>query len=233
MRRISAFFISILLLASGHLKGQDSILIPLKLSAGFDISGPVIFMIDRNNLNVEGFFSADRNEKMSYVIEGGYSRSEYSQHNYDFKAGGIYLRAGVDFNILQPEISRGKYRAGVGLRYGASLYNTETPSLSYENYWGTVTSSVPAANKLGHFFEVVPGVRTELFRNISIGWSVRLRLLLSAGTGKELRPVYMPGFGNASRTGTAGFGYFLVWNIPYKSKMVAIKKEEPEEEDIE
>ena len=105
----------------------------------------------------------------------------------------------------------------------------ETPSFNKENYWGSVTSSIPVATRMGHFLEVVPGVKTELFKNISIGWSVRLRLLISAGTGRDLRPVHMPGFGNAGKSATAGFSYFLVWQVPYKSKMVIIKKEEPEE----
>ena len=79
MRKISAFFISMLLImTTGSLRAQDSLLIPLKLNAGIDISGPVIYMTDRNNLNAEGFFSVDRNERMSYVVEGGFSRFRYS-----------------------------------------------------------------------------------------------------------------------------------------------------------
>lgn len=230
MRRISAFFISMLLIiTAGSLRAQDSILIPLKLNAGIDLSGPVIYMTDKNNLNAEGFFSADRNERISYVFEGGYSRFRYSQYNYDYLAKGIFIRAGADFNMLEPQTSKGKYRAGIGLRYGASIYSMETPSFSKDNYWGSVTSSIPQSTRVGHFLEVTPGVKTELFKNISIGWSVRLRLLISAGTGRELRPVHMPGFGNAGKSATAGFSYFLVWQVPYKSKMVVIKKEEPEE----
>ncbi|MFO7621895.1 MAG: DUF6048 family protein [Bacteroidales bacterium] len=234
MRRIFVFFISLLSLHQvSLLKGQDSILVPLKLSAGFDIFGPVFYFTDKNILNIEGFFSVDRNEKMSYVIEAGYTRYKYEHYNYDFRTNGVFLRAGVDFNLLQPEISKGRYRAGIGLRYGMSLYESETSSFYHDNYWGRTTSSIPAKTSLGHFLEVVPGVKTELFNNVSIGWSIRLKLLISAGTGKDLRPVNMPGFGNATRQASVGFSYFLTWHIPYKNKMVRIKVEEPEEEEEE
>lgn len=235
MRRISAFFISLLLLhiQAGTLRGQDSLLVPLKINAGLEISGPVIYMANKKTLNAQGFLALDRNEKMSYVIEGGFSRFQYSQYNYDFLSNGIFLRAGVDFNLLEPEVSRGRYRAGIGLRYGTSFYTMETPSFSHEDYWGTITSSISPVNRMGHFLEFVPGVKTELFNNLTIGWSIRLRLLISAGTGQELRPVYMPGFGNAGKTGAAGFSYYLIFQIPYKSKMVIIKPEVIEEEMID
>jgi hypothetical protein len=83
---------------------------------------------------------------------------------------------------------------------------------------------------MGHFLEVAPGFRTELFRNLSIGWSVRLRLLLSGGGGKDLRPICFPGFGNSSKTVNAGINYYIVWSIPIKTKRIITKPEVEEEE---
>ena len=54
-------------------------------------------------------------------------------------------------------------------------------------------------------------------------------MLLYTGTGKDLRPIYFPGFGNGGKTFTTGLNYFIVWNIPYKKINVIIKKEVPEE----
>ncbi len=235
MRRTYGFFISILILFSpGILLAQDTIQFPLKIRAGFDISGPAVYFADKNKLGLEGYLSADRNEKMSYVLEAGHLKYQYSQYNYNYLTKGIFFRGGVDFNLLKPETSMGKYWAGIGLRYGLSIYNSETPAFQTENYWGTLKSSIPERTNVGHFIEVAPGVRTELFRNVSIGWSIRLRLLISGGGGKDLRPIYFPGFGNSSKGTNAGINYYLLWSIPYKSKRVIIKpevkEEEPEEE---
>jgi len=231
MRRISAYFFSLLIfLQTGSLFAQDTVLFPLKLRAGIDIAGPGIYLSDMNNLSVEGFFSFDRSEKMALVVEAGYLNYKYSQYNYDYTSKGIFARLGADFNLLKPEVSLGKYWAGIGLRYGISLFNSETPSFRYENYWSTVTSSLPSKKAMGHFIEVAPGVKTEIFRNFSMGWTIRLKMLISGGGGKDLRPIYFPGYGNGGRRTTAGISYFLTWNIPYKTKTVITKPEAVEEE---
>jgi hypothetical protein len=230
MRRTSAYFISVLLFLIGEcLFAQDTVLFPLKIRAGVDIAGPGIYLTNKNNLSLEGYISYDRNEKMSYVIEAGYLNYKYSQYNYDYLSKGTFTKIGVDFNLLKPEMSLGKYWAGIGLRYGMSVFNSGTPSFQYENYWGTVTSSIASKTKIGHFIEVAPGVRTELFKNFSIGWTIKLKLLISGGGGKDLKPIYFPGYGNGGNRTAAGIGYFLTWNIRYKTKTVITKPEAPEE----
>jgi hypothetical protein len=234
MRKISVFFISLfLILDLPCITAQDTILFPLKIRAGFDIIGPGIYMSEKKNLNMEGFLSFDKNEKMAYVIEGGYLSYKYSQYNYDYTSTGAFTRLGVDLNLLKPDKALGKYWAGIGLRYGLSHFSSATSSLNYENYWGELTSSIPSKNMTAHFLEVAPGVRAEVFKNLSMGWTVRLKLLLSGGGGKDLRPISIPGYGNGGRITNAGISYFITWNIPYKTKTVIIKPELPDEEDEE
>jgi hypothetical protein len=233
MRRISVYFISLLLFIGGSsLKAQDTVLFPLKIRAGIDLAGPGIYLTDKNNLNLEGYISYDGNEKRSYVIEAGYLNYKYSQYNYDYQSKGVFTRIGVDFNLLKPEMSLGKYWAGVGLRYGLSIFSSETPSFQVENYWGTVTSSIPSKKSTGHFIEIAPGVRTQIFKHLTMGWTIRLNLLLSGGGSKDLKPIYFPGYGNGGNKTSAGFSYFISWNIPYKIKTVITKPEVvPEETD--
>ena len=234
MRRISAYFISLLIfLHTGNLIAQDTVLFPLKIRAGIDIAGPGIYLSDKNNLSMEGYFSFDKSEKMAYVLEAGYLNYKYSQYNYDYTSKGVFARLGVDFNLLKPGTSPGKYWAGIGLRYGMSLFNSETLSFQHENYWGTVTSSIPSKKAMGHFIEVAPGVKTEIFRNLSMGWTIRLKLLISGGGGSDLRPIYFPGYGNGGKRTAAGISYFITWNIPYKTKTVITKPEVVEEETVE
>ena len=172
---------------------QDTILIPLKIKVGLEVSGPAIYFSEKNILNAEGYISVDLNEKLSVVLGAGYLNYKYSQYNYSYFNKGIFIRAGVDFNLLKPDKSQGKYWAGIGLRYGLSLFNSEVPSFKQKNYWGTTSSSIAPKTNWGHFIEVSPGVRAEVFRNFSIGWTLSLRMLLYTGTGKDLRPIYFPG----------------------------------------
>jgi hypothetical protein len=234
MRRTYVYSISLLLIiisVSGQIKGQDTIPMPLKIKFGLEVSGPAIYLSDKNNFSTEGYISADINEKIAWVFGAGYLNYKYSQYNYNYLNNGIFFRAGTDINLLKPEKSLGKYWAGIGLRYGISSFSSEVPSFKHDNYWGTTSSSIIKKRNLGHFIEVSPGVRAEVFRNISIGWTVSLRMLLYTGSGKDLRPVYVPGFGNGTKSITTGLNYFIVLNIPYKKITVITKKEEPAETD--
>jgi len=230
MRRISAFFISLVTISfSGF--AQDTVLFPLKIKAGIDVVGPAMYYTDKNIMSAEGFVSVDLNEKRAVVLEAGYLDYKYSQYNYDYLNKGGFIRAGFDFNLLKPEKSLGKYWAGIGLRYGLSRFSSEVPFFKHENYWGTTSSSIVQKTSWGHFIEVSPGVRAEIFKNFSMGWTVSLRMLLYTGTGKDLRPIYFTGFGNGGKRISTGLNYFFVWNIPYKKINVIINKEVPEETD--
>lgn len=237
MQKISGYIISLSIIffpgqAFSQVSAPDSVVIPLKVMAGIEIAGPVMYFVDKNNLSIEGYLSLDLNEKMAVYIGGGYSDYKYSQYNYEYLSKGAFIKSGVDFNILKPETAMGKYRFDIGLHYGLSIFTSETPSFKYENYWGTITSSLPSKNYYGHYFEISPGFRAEIFKNFSIGWTVSLRKLIYTGAGKDLRPLYLPGYGPGGKTVSAGFGYYLVWNFPFKKIKVAIKPEtveEPEE----
>lgn len=234
MRIICKYFISILaviLCSLSQSAGQDTLFIPLKISAGIELLGPGIYIAEKNTLSAEGYVSYDLSEKLSAVLGAGYLNYEYSQYNYTFLNKGMYLRVGADFNILKPKKSLGKYWGGIGLRYGLSRFNSEVPIFSQKNYWGDASSSIPAKKSWGHFIEASPGMRAEIFPHFSMGWSVSLRMLLYANTGNGVKPIYFPGFGNGEKRFSTGFSYFIVWNIPYKKIRVIIKKEEPEETD--
>jgi hypothetical protein len=234
MRKTFAYSISFLLflnLILIRVNAQDTISVPLKVRAGMEISGLAINYSDKNILNVEGYISLDLNEKRSVILDAGFLNFKYSQNNYSYLNKGGYLRMGMEFNILKPDKSGGKYWAGIGLRYGLSRFTSEIPTFQKTDYWGTTVSSIAQKTNWGHFLELAPGVRTEIFNHLSIGWTVSLRLLLYSGTGKDLRPVYFPGYGDGTKTITTGMSYFIVWNIPYKKIQVILKKEVKEETD--
>jgi len=236
MRRISAYSINLLFLLISSIavvSGQDTLQIPLKIRAGMEVSGPVIYFTDKNILQTEGYIAVDLNEKRSVVLNAGYLnyKSSLTDYNkkYEYHNSGFFLKTGFDFNLLKPQKSMGKYWAGVGLRYGLSVFNSEIPVIEKLNYWGTNSTSVASQTSMGHFFEVTPGVRAEIFRNISIGWSISLRKLIYTGSDKDLKPMHFPGYGNTGKSIATGVSYFLTWNIPYKKIRVIIKKEEPED----
>jgi hypothetical protein len=220
MRKILTYFISILILSgSGCASAQDTIAYKPRINAGFDLFGPTYYLIDDNILSLEGYISVGYDTNKAAVIEIGYLDYRYSQYNYDFLSNGYFMKLGIDFNTLSYETSQGgKYYGGVGLRYGLSIFTAETPYMKHENYWGVTESFAPPSRSTAHFLEVTPGIRTEIFSNVSLGWTIRLRFLLYSGTGKDLKSIYIPGFGNGTKVFSPGINYYIVFSFRYKNR---------------
>ncbi|MFN8242045.1 MAG: DUF6048 family protein [Bacteroidales bacterium] len=217
MNRTCASFISLLLLSLAFpAKGQDTIRFPLNLKVGIDLFGPAYNIKDKNKLEIEGFVSLDIDSTRSVVFEAGWLKYKYSQYNYDYTSNGAFLRGGVDFNLVNPALTRGKYFAGIGLRYGLGIYSHEFSSFSSSNYWGQTVGSVQKSTHAAHFIEANPGVRAELFNHIQIGWIIRLKILVYSGASKDLKPVDIPGYGNGTKGFSPGLNYYLIWTFRYK-----------------
>jgi hypothetical protein len=234
MWKTFAYSISLLLIffsGPALVQGQDTIPIPLKIRIGIEASGPVTYYSDKNILNEEAYISVDLDEKRSVLLDAGFLNFKYSQYNYSSMNKGTYVRAGMDFNLLKPDKSQGKYWMGIGLSYGLSRFSSETPYFEHTDYWGTTSSSLPVKMNWAHFLVVTPGVRAEIFKHFSMGWSVNLRLLVHTSSGSDLKSVDIPGFGNGTKTLTGSLSYYLVWNIPFKKINAIMQKPAPEEPD--
>ncbi|NLV19171.1 MAG: hypothetical protein GXY51_06770 [Bacteroidetes bacterium] len=233
MKKISVYIISVFFSFTGvNATAQqshsvaDTVEVPLQISFGFDITGPVLYFTDKNILNTEGYISYDLDEKKAFYAGTGYTSYKYSQYNYSYSNNGSFFKAGINFNLLEPSISQGKYRAGIGLLYGISRFTWEVDSFRHENYWGSITSSVPQQTDWGHYIEISPGFRAEIFRNISLGWSLSLKKLLFTSAPGDYKPAYFPGYGTTEKTVSFGIQYFITINFTHK-KIKAIVKEKP------
>jgi hypothetical protein len=234
-RRTCIFFISLFLLSETVAVSQDTVTVPLHVRAGFDISGPVMKLVTKDLISYGVAASADINSSIAATAGFRYSSYRSSDVLYDFMSRGLSFTAGADYNFIKANVSQGRYSAGIGLRYGLSFYREEAPMLRYTNEWGAGETSVPAESHTGHFMEITPGVRAELFRGVTIGWNLYMRLLLSAGAGKDLKPVWMPGYGPGTSGMTTGAEYYVSISIPYRKIKVYIKPKvrETEEEETE
>ena len=234
-KRTCIFFISLFLFAGGSAVSQDTVTVPLHIRAGFDISGPLMKMVNKDLISYGIAASADINSSLSFSAGVRYSSFHSSQFIYDFSSHGTSFVAGVDYNFIKANMSQGKYYAGIGLRYGLSLYNEEATMIRYTNGWGAGEAFIPLTRHTGHFLEITPGVRTRLFPGVTIGWNLYMRLLISAGAGEDLKPVWMPGYGAGTSGMTTAAEYYVSFSIPYKKIKVIIKPkaEQPEGEEEE
>lgn len=229
-KRTCICFISLFLLAGSSAVSQDTVTVPLHIRAGFDLSGPIMQLVSSDLISYGINASADINSALAVTAGIRYSTYETSDYIYDFMSRGTSIVAGADYNFLKANVSGGKHYAGIGMRYGLSFYSEEAPVIRYSNEWGEGESSVPLSQHTGHFLEITPGVRTEIFPGMTIGWNISMRMLISAGAGKDLKPVWMPGYGPGTRGITTGAEYYISISIPYKKIKVVIKPKQEQSE---
>jgi hypothetical protein len=235
------YIISIIFVATGwvcKLQAQDTIIFPLKYRVGFELIGASKYFYDKDRANLETYFSVDLDEKRSAILIAGRSNYTYSRQRdesfmmYNFNSKGFYLKTGIDFNMFKPQKAAGKYSLGVGFRYGITNYSYDFPEINFENYWGNYQTSIPKNRTWAHYLEATPAIRAEIVKNLSLEWSVGIRKMLSTGTGKDMKPIYLPGYGNGTKSLDFALSYFIIWNFSYKDKRVIILppiEEEPED----
>jgi hypothetical protein len=232
-RRTCIFFISLLLLPVTSVLSQDTVTVPLHIRAALDVSSPVMKLVNKELISYGVTASADLNSSLAVTAGLRYSSYNSSKAIYDFSSKGLSFTAGTDYNFLKANVSRGRYYAGIGLRYGLSFYSEEARMIRYTNEWGAGETFMPAGRHTGHFLEITPGVRTELFPGVTAGWNLYMRLLISAGAGKDLKPVWMPGYGRGTSGMATGAEYYISISIPYRKIRVFIKPKTSDSEEDE
>ena len=198
MKRISVYIIStVLLAASTGLSAQfrhstadpDSVDFQLNIRIGADIANPILYFINDNNMNLEGYISVDLNEKYGISFNGGYADYNLSKFSYEYGATGIYFKPGADFNILKPQISEGKYWAGIGVRYGVGIFSFETPSITYNNYWGTTLHPFPSIGDS----PLCESPQDSTKISITLQWAGgSISTLLYTGPKEKIGPIIFP-----------------------------------------
>lgn len=192
----------------------DTVKADRSLSIGAEITGPALYATDRSKYNFEGHLSYRLNYKYYLVVEPGYSGFNYEKYNYTYHSHGIYIRMGTDIGMLKPVASKINHFAGIGLRYGLSLFRQATPSISFDNYWGGIETAVEENFVHAHFIELQGSVKAELFRNFLIGWAVKLRTAVYSSGKNGEKAIYIPGMGTTDSFIAPAVSYYIIYRFP-------------------
>lgn len=174
----------------------------------------------------------DLKHKIFPVVELGFAGADKtSNDNIGFKTNGLFGRLGVDFNLIKSKKDE-KQTSNlflVGLRLGMTSFKYSLSNVNIiDDYWGGTYpvdySNLSSGKKL--WYEIVAGVRVEVVKNVFMGWSVRIKNLLSQDVPGAVTPWYIPGFGTTTGS-NLGFNYTIGYKfqLPPKTKKTTTIKE--------
>jgi hypothetical protein len=187
---------------------------------GFDLAKIPPYFLSPQKQGFELSLDAELLVNLYPVVEIGRSRFTFESDNYDHYCIGSYFRVGFDYNILA-YYNEIPYDMGfIGLRYGYSDLTYRTDNITiHDSYWGNFSGSIPEAQMDAHWLEITGGLRTEVFSNFFMGWTVRGKFMLNKTEPALLYPNEIAGYGKGNRKSLLGVSFSVFYKIPvYRKK---------------
>lgn len=199
------------------------------VSVGVDLWGIGSSVLGSDFLSSE--ISVDVNLKNRFfpVAEIGYGSTDtWSDKGTHYKSSAPYFRIGVDYNALFKKTF--KNYLFVGFRYAASSFNydIEAPSIGDPIFGGSIGNSHQIDEIWGgslpfnhkgmkgsmQWLEICFGLRAHIWKELYMGWSLRMKYRTSSSPDTYGDPWYVPGFGKYN-SNTMGITYTIIYKLPF------------------
>lgn len=198
-----------------------------QLRLSFDIAKPIINSVQDTRRSYEFALDYYHKNEIYFVLEGGFGGASYKFPDLSYETRNSFFRAGFDKTLIKRIGNRDWDMAFFGIRYGIGPILRDVASYTIvDSVWGNVQGTTPAANALAHWAELTGGIKVELLPNLMVGWNLRGRFLLNETSFRELRPVFIAGYGRGDKSTVLDFNVFISYGIRWGGKPEVVKPEE-------
>ncbi len=146
----------------------------------------------------------------------GYARTRPDGGNFTYTGKpSVYAKVGFNYNFLYK--SNPAHQLYAGFRCGFSGFNYDITDITVNSpYWDETTRfSIKGQHSTAVYGELLAGLKVGIYRNFSMGWSVRYRFMMHCTDGTAAVPYYSPGYG--SRNFYLGATFSVIYTIPFKN----------------
>lgn len=238
---MSKYFFNIVLvlfslqMISQNKKSKDTVTILPKtdrygLRVGVDLFKLSKSIYDNNYKGLELVGDFRVTKKYYLAAEIGNENKTTNDDQLKFTTQGTYLKVGFDYNAHQNWLNL-ENMIYVGLRFGISSFNQEINTYKvynpnpFFNEPNTVTVNENFNGLSAQWGEVVAGIKTKLFDNVFVGFSLRGSNLFFNKKPAGFDNLYIPGF-NRTYNGNfgVGFNYTVSYFLPVFKKKILPKE---------
>ena len=228
-KRISTYIIALLTVSSlfglpvtafaqdKNIKEEEDIQQPFYQGTmvNVDVSGLLGKAFGSEYTSTEASIECNFLNKYFPVFELGYGSTDTVNEETDihYKTSAPYFRIGAGYNIFSKKpYLPGKLLVGARLGFSSFSYDVEAPAMT-DPVWGetTIPVSFEGIKSNASWLELVAEVRTNVYKNFHLGFSLRYKSLFSVKKSENSEPLYIPGYG---KNKSSGFG--ITYNISYK-----------------
>ena len=178
------------------------------MSLHLDVASPIMGAINGKVYNAEVQIDVNLYRRLYPILEVGYTDAQKTFYNgTSFSTTAPFFRLGINYGLLKPFRDNGTMRSVknypfIGVRYGMSFmnYNIENVTVTAD-YWGKDQSlNYKKPFVYSGWIEIVGGVRIDIYKGLTMGWSVRLNTALHTSAADKSYVWYVPGYGKAAST---------------------------------
>ncbi len=181
---------------------------------GVDVSSIARSLVEPEVQQFELSIDSELIRNWFFTLEGGISRVNSQQEDFTYNSQGYFFKAGADYNLLGRPHALQNDLVILGLRYAYGGLSHEAPEFFIANpYWGDTTDELAPGNYHQQWIEFVGGVKTELFKNLFLSWTLRTRVRLNDWGNTELEPYYIGGFGHGRRKAPLVVQYSVLYRF--------------------
>ena len=212
--------------SSDSLVIKDKILTINKLNLGLDLFKPIKSSSDGDNLNYEIVGDLQLTENLYLAGEYGIVDRIIEDENINFNSSGSFLRIGFNYNMFENWVGMDN-SIYLGLRYATSNFSNKIINYTVRNqdsYFSNLVENdfqtIEYSGLSGNWIEIIAGLKVETFKNVYLGFSLRLNKLLSDSEPDNFDTLFIPGFNKVTDDNTfgSGFNYTLTYSIPLRKK---------------
>lgn len=142
----------------------------------------------------------------------GWGRTSPDGLNFTYRAKpSPYVKLGANYNFMFK--SEPRYQALLGVRLGYSAFRFEVSDIHYQNtYWREdIDLAIDGQHSHALWGEAVAGLRVAIWRQWSLGWTIRYHGLFNYGKNDNAQPWFIPGYG--SKRQNIAFTFSVAYTI--------------------
>tara|TARA_B110000003_G_C16514825_1_gene482620 strand:+ start:44 stop:730 length:687 start_codon:yes stop_codon:yes gene_type:complete len=206
-------------------KQQNDTLNKFGIRAGIDIQ-KIIRSATNKEYNGLSINADIRIKKLLYISSEIGNEEKMTNTDYIRSTSkGNYIKVGTKFK-LNKNLKGNQNLTYSGANLGYSSFNQTINSYTIYNennsIWGisTINNPLYSPDLNALWFELIFGLKTEIFNNLFLGLEIQLKNILSETKGNQITNFYIPGF-NRTFDGSsigAGFSYTISYLIPVVKK---------------
>lgn len=186
------------------------------VSVGANFFDGVMLLAGQKHASFDLWASLSLHNWFEPVVEMGIGFADNHPEDGNFHYKGkpsFYGKIGINYNFLYK--SDPAYQVYFGLRGGFTSFRYDITDITINSSYWDQTDKFSIVGQKAHavYGEVVGGIKVNLWKNLSMGWSARYKIKGKVSKGGNSTPWFIPGYGTTPLSAT----FSLIYTIPINS----------------